>query len=148
MRMEEVSSKILGYNNKTKHKSGVLLPVDQELRRYGSISCDYYWKVQDIHEHIKTYKYELLEEVQNGELIFLPFKAEWCFKAFDYIGCIDEDFTYEDGIVESTLFDVELCKELYGYVKECLTNPLAYGEGLDCYDYYEDEEEELENTLW
>lgn len=122
MRMQEITDNVIGYNSKTKHMKGVLIPIDYDTDEYGAIiPFNIYWQVEDVHEFIKTYKHDLLEYIDNG-FVFLPLKKN---KTFDDIDYINDGFHYNDYYGDGELvyldhyeFDITLSKELYSYVEE------------------------------
>ena len=122
MRMQEITDNVIGYNNKTKHMKGVLIPIDYDTDEYGAIiPFNIYWQVEDLHEFIKTYKHDLLEYTHDG-LVFLPLKKD---KTFEDVVYINDGFHWDDYYGDGSLvfldhyeFDITLSKELYSYVEE------------------------------
>ena len=121
MRMQEITDNVIGYNNKTKHMKGLLIPIDYDTDIVGVIPFSIYWKVEDVHEFIKTYKRDLLEYIDNG-FVFLPLKKN---KTFDDIDYINDGFYWDDYYGDGELvyldhydFDVSLSKELVDYIEE------------------------------
>ena len=118
--MQEITDNVIGYNNKTKHMKGVLIPIDYDTDEIGAIPFNIYWQVEDLHEFIKTYKYGLLEYTDDG-FVFLPLKKD---KTFDDISYINDFLWYDyygDGelvFLDHYVFDMSLSKELYDYIEE------------------------------
>ena len=93
MRITDIYKLVIGYNRKTQHKSGILIPIDYDTDEYGAIiPFNIYWQVEDVHEFIKTYKHDLLEYIDNG-FVFLPLKKG---KTFEDIVYINDGFYWND----------------------------------------------------
>lgn len=121
MRMKEITDNVIGYNNKTKHMKGILIPIDYDTDIVGIIPFNIYWQVEDLHEFIKTYKHDLLEYTHDG-LVFLPLKKN---KTFDDIDYINDGFHWNDYYGDGELvfldhyeFDISLSEEIVNYIEK------------------------------
>ena len=117
--MKEITDNIIGYNNKTKHMEGLLIPIDADV--VGVIPYNIYWEVEDLYEFIKNEHDLLLEYTDNG-FVFLPLKKG---KTFEDIVYINASFHWNDYYADGLLvfldhydFDITLSKELYSYLEE------------------------------
>ena len=116
--MKEITDNVIGYNNKTKHMKGVLIPIDTDT--VGVIPYSIYWEVEDVDEFIKNYKHDLLEYTDG--FVFLPLKKG---KTFEDIFYINASFYWNDYYADGLLvfldhydFDITLSEELYSYAEE------------------------------
>lgn len=127
MRVQEITDNVIGYNNKTKHMKGLLIPIDYDADIVGVIPYSIYWEVEDVYEFIKN-KHNLLEEYTDNGFVFLPLKKN---KTFEDIVYINEGFYWNDYYGDGLLvfldhydfdIDMSLSKELVDYVEEQMRN--------------------------
>ena len=118
--MQEITDNIIGYNDKTKHMEGLLIPIDYNTDMVGVIPYSIYWEVEDVHEFIENHKSELLEYTDG--FVFLPLKKN---KTFEDIVYINGDFFWNDYYGDGELvfldhydFNMTLSKELADYAEE------------------------------
>ena len=84
MRITDIHKMIVGYNRKTQHRGGILVPITN----YGSYGYnDYrygtYYVVDDIKNFVKTFKRDFEYELENECItyyLFFPFREDCSIK--------------------------------------------------------------------
>ena len=100
MRITDIYRLVIGYNRKTQHKSGILIPITSDgIYGYNDYRYDLYYVVDDIQNFIKEFRFEFEEDIKNYSVdyyIFFPFR-ELCNKKI--IGKFVDKLYYDDALM-------------------------------------------------
>ena len=83
MRITDIYRLVIGYNRKTQHRGGILIPITGDgIYGYNDYRYDLYYVVDDIQNFIKEFRFEFEEDIEKYDVdyyIFFPFR-ELCDK--------------------------------------------------------------------
>ena len=80
MRITDIHKMIVGYNGKTQHRGGILVPIMNDgLYGYNDYRYETYYVVDDVQNFVKTFRYDFEYEIEKYSVdyyLFFPFKED------------------------------------------------------------------------